>query len=139
MEAEHIVEKFLHACAEHKLVSAECVADGNHVCMVKWSEHAQEHMAAMVGEYVMSELRVLTAKVEELEKRLASVQRCRENEANHTQRVLNRLGDLAYSVMEYMNVTKTVENVRQREHIREMLVELGMCRRCWGMFCDGDC
>ncbi len=139
MTAEQTVEKIMHACAEHAYVSAECAEDRDHPCVVKWSESAQEHLAAMLHEYAMGELRALTAKTEDLETRLASVQRCREREANHAQQVLNRLGDVAYSVMAFMEAVRTTENAVSRERIRDMLVELGMCRRCWGMFCDGDC
>jgi len=139
MTTEQAVEKIMHACAEHGYVSAECADGPSHPCVVIWSKSAQEHLAAMLHEYAMGELRALTAKTEDVENRLASVQRCREREANHAQQVLNRLGDVAYSAMQYMQATATPENVAQREHLREMLVELGMCRRCWGMFCDGDC
>jgi hypothetical protein len=51
MTAEQTVEKIMHACAEHAYVSAECAEDPEHACVVKWSQAAQEHIAAMLDEY----------------------------------------------------------------------------------------
>ncbi|MFA5526192.1 MAG: hypothetical protein WC992_05145 [Acholeplasmataceae bacterium] len=55
MTAEETARKLMHACAEHGYVSAECAEDTDHPCVITWSEHAVEHLAAMLDEYTRSQ------------------------------------------------------------------------------------
>lgn len=66
------------------------------------------------------------------------LKRFRESELRTSQDMHDQIGELAYQVMQYLSDTsrKTLDD---KQRIVDRLVKLGMCRRCWGMFCDGDC